>query len=71
MHLARYLAKQADVDAEAARKRAKKAEEVRLAAERDPFAADSSSAPTPSGDTGGIPGIPRESQVNGLEPSHM
>ncbi|KAG8856956.1 hypothetical protein FRB96_006219 [Tulasnella sp. 330] len=65
-----YLAKQADVEAEASRKRAKKAEEVRLAAERDPFAADSSSA-TPRGDMGAIPGIPKESQANGLEPSHM
>ncbi|KAG8994875.1 hypothetical protein FRB94_009624 [Tulasnella sp. JGI-2019a] len=59
-----YLAKQAAVEAEAAKKRAEKAEEVRLAAESNPFV---DSAPSQSS----IPGIPRESQMDTLQPSHM
>ncbi|KAG8906216.1 hypothetical protein FRB99_007362 [Tulasnella sp. 403] len=56
-----YLAKQAEVEEEAARKKAKKAEDVRLALERDPFAAD-----TPS--LGNAPHIPTEPQASELNP---
>lgn len=60
----RYLAKQADIEAEAERKRAKKAEEIRAAMEYDPFAADE-----PTSNSAGVPGIPTENQLDRLEPS--
>ncbi|KAG8951612.1 hypothetical protein FRC04_005899 [Tulasnella sp. 424] len=54
-----YLAKQAEIEAEAARKRAKKAEGLRATMDRDPFADDAPGATL----------IPTESQYAALNPT--